>query len=551
MLSVDSGPVYQPLLTRRYLTSKVMPWLATLAVAACCALTLTTWSIMGGFLNVFLAIGKKMNADVSVTWPTAGFPYYEDLIARLEADPAVQAAAPMIRTFGMISLPDDRAYGVQISGVDERYQRVVDYAAALWWKPIDRPVPGDREREDPRLDAAWSRKHEKMLTDARVEGKRVEVPVPGMIPDWATAYQDGLTLSEVDPRTGARVPAAVLGIELGGLSQRKAGIWYAVPDAVMTRRSDGTGVWQSAFMPGRSVVITVLPLDKTGRGSGRGVATESLRMPVANEFRTGFYTQDQESVLVNLSGLQRMLGMQEGEYVEPPDPFGRGPAGGVATGTGRRAPAKVTTVLVKGRPGVGMEEVRQAAIRVYGKFAAAHDGEVPTAEQMERARGITNWDKSVAMFIGQVKKETAIILGILLFISLVCSLLILSIFWSMVSEKTKDVGILRAVGCSRAGVAWIWLRYGVAIGALGALLGLALATAIVWNINPIHAWLGSAFGVSVWDPSVYLLPEIPNEVETSKALIVGGFGLLLSVLGALIPAVRAANMDPVRALRFE
>src|SRR5690606_19864862 len=141
-----------------------------------------------------------------------------------------------------------------------------------------------------------------------------------------------------------------------------------------------------------------------------------------------------------------------------------------------------------------------------------------------------------AMFIAAVKKETALVLGILIFISFVVSFLILAIFWAMVSEKTRDIGILRALGASRAGVAWLWLRYGLVIGVVGSILGMACAYAIVWNINPIHDWLGRIFGLTIWDPQIYYLFEIPNDVVPWKAVTVFAGGLFFSVMGALIPA---------------
>jgi lipoprotein-releasing system permease protein len=55
----------------------------------------------------------------------------------------------------------------------------------------------------------------------------------------------------------------------------------------------------------------------------------------------------------------------------------------------------------------------------------------------------------------------------------------------------------------------------------------------------------------VWDPQVYLFATIPNRVEPWRAVGVAVSGVLSSALGALIPALRAAWMDPVRALRFE
>ncbi len=142
-------------------------------------------------------------------------------------------------------------------------------------------------------------------------------------------------------------------------------------------------------------------------------------------------------------------------------------------------------------------------------------------------------------------------LVLFMFISLTAVFLVFSIFWSMVSEKTKDIGILRAIGASKAGVAWLFLRYGLSIGVLGSVLGGTIAYLIVLNINPIHEWIGSALGVYVWDPSVYYFTEIPSEVEPMKAVLVLAGGVIFSVLGALVPAVKAANMDPVRALRFE
>jgi lipoprotein-releasing system permease protein len=73
----------------------------------------------------------------------------------------------------------------------------------------------------------------------------------------------------------------------------------------------------------------------------------------------------------------------------------------------------------------------------------------------------------------------------------------------------------------------------------------------VWNINPIHEWLGRAFGLSLWDPKVYYFSEIPRHVEPVKAMIVVIGAVVFSVIGALVPALRAASYDPVKSLRFE
>ncbi len=186
---------------------------------------------------------------------------------------------------------------------------------------------------------------------------------------------------------------------------------------------------------------------------------------------------------------------------------------------------------------------------------------------------------------------------------LVCAGLVLAIFWAIVQEKTRDIGILRAVGASRKGVLWIFLRYGLLIGVAGSLVGVALAWMIVTRINDIHDLLGAPAsmtlkmtscaatlggiimvirgiyrnsalstvlwtfasialvlttvvlflhqGFLVWDPSVYYFSRIPSAIDwvTASTTVIGG--VIFSVVGASIPAARAADTDPVQSLRYE
>jgi lipoprotein-releasing system permease protein len=107
------------------------------------------------------------------------------------------------------------------------------------------------------------------------------------------------------------------------------------------------------------------------------------------------------------------------------------------------------------------------------------------------------------------------------------------------------------VGAGRAGIAAVWLAYGAAIGLLGSVFGGVLAFLIVDNINAIHDWMGESLGLYVWDPSVYVFKRIPSEIDPTHATLVLLGGVLSCLIGALVPALRAAWMDPVRALRFE
>ncbi|CAG0969575.1 Lipoprotein-releasing system transmembrane protein LolE [Phycisphaerales bacterium] len=522
--------MYQLALTYRYLFSKVMPLLAAVGVALCTLMVLVTWSVMSGFLGMLINTGRTLVGDVSVGWPGAGFAYYDELIVDLEKDPLVEAACPMIETFGSITPPDARPRGVLIRGVEgASYARVTQFADTLWWKPVDEPLPKDKARMDPRLDGL---------------GKAA----------WSEIYKNGLSLTRPDPRTGAAMPAIVPGIHVTGLNRRYIEGYYK-PLLIERRQSTGKSEWIDAFLPldpDLPVVVTVFPIDSMGRP----YEAYSRNLPVANEFQSGVYEFDQSIVLMNIDSLQEMLKMKEGlRVVDAPaapsaQPHGESFAGAPPPAT-VRDPARVTNVLVKGR-GDMSDPARARALRervqeIYDRFAARHNGEVPSAADIE----FVTWEEQNATFINAVRTERTLLLVLFMIISFTAVLLVLAIFWAMVREKTQDIGVLRSLGAGRGGVAWLWVCYGLAIGLVGSTVGLIGSYLIITNINPIHDWLGKQLGLVIWDPKVYYFTVIPNRVEPLDAGVVFVCGILACGLGAFIPALRAAWMNPVAALRNE
>jgi lipoprotein-releasing system permease protein len=130
--------------------------------------------------------------------------------------------------------------------------------------------------------------------------------------------------------------------------------------------------------------------------------------------------------------------------------------------------------------------------------------------------------------------------------------LILCILYMIVLQKTRDIGIVKALGGSSGGVAFIFVIYGAAVGITGAVLGTVLGSTVVWYINEIQDFL---IRVNprwrVWDLSVYSFDRIPNEVSVWDAVTVVAIAILASTVGSLAAAWRAGRMQPVEAIRHE
>jgi len=638
--------VYNTLLTRKYLTSKVIPLLAVAGVFLGSSSILVVWSVMGGFLKMLLDSGRSHVGDVMIEWPGTGFGHYDELVEDLEARPEIFAAAPTISTMAVVQYPDKRNLTLSLIGVDaDSYHRITEFRDSLWWKPVEKPENKDYEGRDLRVTSAmpalsvWipvattntsariddflkkdlapeavdalrqaQTQLSELASDARETAKRVKTGEAGAAEAFVAKaaprydqirelvhqgvsgnaheedlytskreklgdhlfdlgeairhlgtmdvrrdnlqrkYEQGVDLSVKDPVTGAELPSIILGVEASTFNRRQIEGYYIPMERASIRVPNG---WRTVNIPiaGYTVGLTVLPSDSSG--SKMDIKTQSFA--IANEFKTGIYELDRGFALASLPFVQQLLRMDETDETEEAiDPYKVviGPDGTASFDTptvSGRSPARVTTVLVRGKEGVPLERIRAVATEAYEVFARRHPNDVPQAGQIQ----IQTWRDKKQALVAAVEKETIMVVLIMSIVFVAVSFLILAIFWAIVREKTRDIGILRAIGASRAGVSSLWLGYALVIGLIGAGAGVGVAHIVVWNINDIHDWLGMTLGISVWSPEIYYISKIPNEVDPRKAGIVVLAGISFAVCGALIPAIRAAYMDPVKALRFE
>jgi lipoprotein-releasing system permease protein len=89
------------------------------------------------------------------------------------------------------------------------------------------------------------------------------------------------------------------------------------------------------------------------------------------------------------------------------------------------------------------------------------------------------------------------------------------------------------------------------IGWLGVLAGVAAGVAIAANVGPILDFLYEVAGISLFDPDVYYITEVPSELQRLDVLLVACSALVVTALATVYPALRAARTSPAEALRYE
>jgi lipoprotein-releasing system permease protein len=164
---------------------------------------------------------------------------------------------------------------------------------------------------------------------------------------------------------------------------------------------------------------------------------------------------------------------------------------------------------------------------------------------------VFTWIDVHRTFLAAVENERSLLLVISSFSFIVVAFLIGATQSMLVIEKTREIGVLRSLGASVAGTSAIFLGNGVVIGAAGAGAGTALGVAIATHVQDIADWLRATFGLDLFPQEIYRFTEVPVEVRPGFAAVVCAGAILFAVLGALIPALRAASLDPVESLHHE
>ncbi len=267
-----------------------------------------------------------------------------------------------------------------------------------------------------------------------------------------------------------------------------------------------TGETQKHYMvkPGEDIILTTMT-------AGTPPKPVSFSATVVDLFRSGMSEYDGNLVLMNLEELQKNRGM----IVQGVD--------------------AITSIQIKLK---NYDDADEVVKRIQAAFPP---GTVT----------VRTWEAKQGLLLSAVDVETAILNVLLFLIIAVAGFGILAIFFMIVVEKTRDIGILKSLGASSGGVMSIFLSYGLGLGIVGSVAGVTIGLLFVRYINQIEDALSWLTGRKVFDEKIYYFFEIPTQVSPLMVFWVALGAIAIAVLASVLPARRASRLHPVRALRYE
>ena len=161
------------------------------------------------------------------------------------------------------------------------------------------------------------------------------------------------------------------------------------------------------------------------------------------------------------------------------------------------------------------------------------------------------WIDMNSQYFEAVRLERTVMFFLLFFIVIVAAFGIMNTLITVTVQKTRDIGIMKAIGANIWQIIWVFLGQGVVVGVFGTLSGLGVGMTLIRYRNPVSRWLASTLHIEIFPKQVYQFSEIPAQVVPRDVAIICISAFVICWIFALIPAYRAARLDPVKALRYE
>lgn len=164
---------------------------------------------------------------------------------------------------------------------------------------------------------------------------------------------------------------------------------------------------------------------------------------------------------------------------------------------------------------------------------------------------VQTWMQLNHRLFDALKVEKNMMLFLLIFIVLVAAFGITNTLIIVVVQKTKEIGVLKALGFSSGSIMCVFLWQSWIQGLIGIILGTGLGLVVLRFRNNIMSWLSACMNMELLPKELYHISQIPSRTSPVDVTVICVLSMLICTLAGLLPAWRAARLDPAQALRYE